>query len=486
MARNNRVRIDRIMIEAGEDDLTGHGGLMALVQWLWRKGVRELLDARPPQSAADNGYRASDMVVALWANILVYGSEATLDTLDALRKNLAVLRILGMESLPSSSAVGDWLRRMGNVELQGTKAEGQYGGHADGVRRMQDVHYEVAALALRGFGSELPGMLDFDASCIEEEKKYSEWMYTGDRGTMAYLGYVGRVCVMVELEPGNHSPNDHVVRRTISCMRLCARAGVKVKATRADAASYTKGFVKYCQKRRVTFYVRAPQGAAVKETLGAQPADAWHLKGVRQAGSGTPRVVELGRAAHAMDGVTDPFLLVARRETTVTAAPEGDLVPDTPVVERVYFAVGTNDVESTDEQIVEIYNARGNSENRHKEIKADLHLDRLPCGGERGRDANRIYAYACGMLYNLLELYKRDCMGKEAQAKRLPTLRKEQFAVAAKVTRHARVLTLKLASYATATAQWLDAAVTAIRSTVKPFAFPKVAPAYGAFMYRRL
>lgn len=485
MARDNRLRIDRIVVEAGEDDLTGHGGLMALVQWLYRKGMRELLDARLPQSLADNGYRASDMVMALWANILVYGSEATLDTLDALGKNRAVLRILGMASLPSSSAAGDWLRRMGNVELQGTKAEGRYGGHADGMRRMRDLFYEVAVLTLRGFGSKLPGMLDFDASCIEEEKKYSEFMYTGDRGTMAYLGYVGRVCVMVELEPGNHSPNDHAARRTISCMRLCARAGVKVGAARADAASYTKGLVKYCQKRGVTFYVRAPQDAAVKATFGAQPPDTWHLKGVRQSGSGTPRVVELGRAAHAMDGVDDPFLLVGRRETTVTAAPEGDLVPDTPVTKVIYWAVGTNDEKSTDEQVIEIYNARGDSENRHKEIKADLHLGRLPCGGERGRDANRICAYAYGMLYNLLELYKLDCMGTEAQSKRLPTLRKEQFAVAAKVTRHARVLTLKLASYATATAQWLDAAVTVIRSTVKPFAFPEVAPAYGAFMYRR-
>jgi len=382
--------------------------------------------------------------------------------------------------------MGDWLRRMGNVELQGRKEEGRYGGHADGVWQMQRAFYEVTTMVLDALRHALPKTLDFDASIVEENKAYSEKTYTGDRGTMAYLAYVGRVCVMVELEPGNHSPNDHAARRTISCVRLCRKAGVKIGTMRADAASYQAGVIKYCQKNNVIFLIRAPQNPAVKTTFAAQPEDTWHQTGVRQAGSATPRVVELGRAAHAMDGVDEPFLLVARRETTVLPAPEGDLAPDTPLVQRWYWAVATNDTNSTDEQIIETYNARGDSENRHKELKADLRMERLPCGGEHGRAPNRVYAYACTMLYNLMELYKLDCMGSAAQTKRLPTLRREQFAVAAKVTLHARVLAVRLASYAADTAVWLSAAVKVIRRSVKPFDFPVIAPNYGAFMYRRL
>ncbi len=486
MARDNKLRIDRIVIEASEDELTGHAGLVALMQWLGRKKVRALLDARLPQPAAGNGYRASDMVLALWVNILVHGSDASLGTLDALGENSAAVRVAGMKALPSSSAVGDWLRRMGNVELQGSKEQAVHGGYADGMQRMQNAFYEVAALVLRALGSEAPPLLDFDATVIEESKAYSRIMYTGERGTMAYLGYAGRVCVMAELEPGNHSPNDHAARRTISCIRLCRKAALAIKATRADAASYVAGLVATCQKRGIRFYIRAPRDAAVKATLAAQPEHAWRHTGVRQAGARVPRKVELGRAAHALNGVTAPFMLVARRETIVSAAPPGDLVPDAPVVERTYWAVATNDAVSTDEQVLEIYNARGDSENRHKELKADLNLDRLPCGGPHGLQPNRIYAYACAMLYNLLELYKRDCLGRAAQSMRLPTVRRTQFAVAAKVRCHSHVLNLKLASYAADAAAWLRAAVQVIRRRVKPFVFPRLAPAYGAFMYRRL
>jgi len=51
------------------------------------------------------------MVLAQWLNILVNGRDATLDDLDALGRNQAVLRILGVKKLPSSNALGDWSRR---------------------------------------------------------------------------------------------------------------------------------------------------------------------------------------------------------------------------------------------------------------------------------------------------------------------------------------------------------------------------------------
>ena len=79
MARDNRVRIDPIVIETGEDDLTGHAGLVAFDEWLRRKRVPELLDARLPQAATDNGYPSSAMVLAQWLNILVNGRDATPD-----------------------------------------------------------------------------------------------------------------------------------------------------------------------------------------------------------------------------------------------------------------------------------------------------------------------------------------------------------------------------------------------------------------------
>jgi len=80
--------------------------------------------------------------------------------------------LVGMERMPSSMVVADWLRRLAGVELRGTER----GGWEEGLKKV--------------------------------------------RGTMGYYGFMDRICVMAELEPGNHSPNDHVAERAVWLCRL--------------------------------------------------------------------------------------------------------------------------------------------------------------------------------------------------------------------------------------------------------------------------
>ena len=92
------------------------------------------------------------------------------------------MALVGMERMPSSMVVADWLRRLAGVELRGTER----GGWEEGLKKV--------------------------------------------RGTMGYYGFMDGICVMAELEPGNHSPNDHVAERTVWLCRLrrgaplCSRA----------------------------------------------------------------------------------------------------------------------------------------------------------------------------------------------------------------------------------------------------------------------
>ncbi len=62
----------------------------------------------------------------------------------------------------------------------------------------------------------------------------------------------------------------------------------------------------------------------------------------------------------------------------------------------------------------------------------------LPCRSAHGFPAKRVYGYFCAMLHNVFEWYKHDGLGKEEQTRRLPTAVPRDFAVAARVTLHAR------------------------------------------------
>lgn len=485
MARDNRLRIDKIEITASEEELTGHGGLLPVVEFLVKKGMVKLINKRLPSPGSGNGYSAAEFLITLWVNVLVFGKEATLSTIDDLGMNKATLRMLKMKKMPSSSAAGDFLRRMANREAHKEDGEWVYSGYADGMTRMQNLFCETTVLVLKKMAGDAAGMLDYDAIALSENKRYNRTMYNGEKGTMGYFAFFERVCVMAELEPGNHSPNDRIARRIMSCIKLCEKAGVRVKALRSDAAGYVAAVINYCMKNKLLFYIRASLDCAVRASVKTIKEEIWRVTGIRQAGKKAKREVSVGRCVHTMNDTKKAFSLVVHRVKKEEEVKE-ELGMMVRRVSHTHWAVATNDDERGEEEIIEIYNARGNeSENRNKEIAIDARIERFPCGGDYGLEANRIYCYVNAMLYNLMELYKYECLGRKEQPMRLPSLRRKYIAIPAKVTLHARALSVSLANYAYHTADWLNELVRVIRRRARQFPIPRTAPVLAPFIYRR-
>lgn len=484
MARNNRRVIDRILVEAGDALLVGHAGVIAFVQWLERKGVLRMVAKRLP-AAGSTGYPPEDMLLTLWVAVLLRGRQTVLETIDALRRNTGLVALLGMKEMPSSTTVADWLRRLAEVELRGKER----GGCEDGLKMAQNLFYEIAGRVLRELRGAVDRTLDFDAVCHPESKKYAEWMYTGERGTMGYFGFVGSVCVMAELEPGNHSPNDHIADRVRSCMDVCVKAGVPVRRLRSDAAGYTSALFNLCEEkeRTVTYYVRAPQDYAVRATQRAIPPHEWMPWQVRMAHE-RMRDAVLADTAHAMDKTRLGFRLVTERRQEEEADTEehGGLLVRVPRVVTRYWAIATNDHTSSCAAVVILYNGRqGNDEQNNDKVKNDVAGGALPCRGAHGFPANCAYGYFCAMIHNIFEWYKHDCLGKEEQTLRLPTVVQRDFAVAARVTLHARTVTLTLASYARDAAAALQRSIDRIRKKTRRMAIPPVAPTFAPMIFRR-
>jgi hypothetical protein len=449
-----------------------------------RKRILRLIAKRLP-AAGSTGYPPEDMVLTLWVAVLLRGSRTVLETVDTLRRNAGLVALLGMKEMPSSTALADLLRRLGGVELRGKERS----GWEDGLQKVQDLFYEMAAQVLRELRDVAGRTLDFDASCIEESKKHAEWMYTGERGTMGCFAFVGSVCVMPELEPGNHSPNDHVAERVMSCLDVCAKAGVPMRRLRSDAAGYTSGLFNACEdpRRRVTFFVRARQDDAVRASERAIPAGDWSPAPVRMA-HGKERTAMLADTAHAMDKARNGFqLAVERRQEEEADTQEQDgLLVRVPRVVTTYLAIATNDHTMSTAEVVAFYNQRqGADEQGNDRLKNDVLLGALPCRGAHGLAANRVYAYLCALLHNVAEWYKLDCLGKEQMPLRLPTIVQRDFAVAARVTLHARTVTLTLASYARNAAAALQRNIDRIRRTVKRMPIPPVAPVFSPMIFRR-
>lgn len=457
MARNNSVRIDRLVVKACEKDLVDSGGLAIVMKFLEMLGVFKLCDQRLPSSSSNSGYEPSVYVKTLFALCLLYpDAKAPLERIDDFRDSRAVRRMLGLKKIPTAKSVGDWLRRMANREVEARLGDDRWllRGYPDGLTRMQDLHYEIATMVLKEMRPVLSGMLDFDACAIAGEKTCDVKMYTGEKGTMSYLSFVEGICLMAELEPGNHSPSDNICRRVASCVDICKAAGIRVLQFRSDAAAFESAVMNLCVKQGITFYIRADNDEAVRRVYAK--IDDWRLWEVRSSKSSELR--ELGIGLHCMDHTDEAFILVAKRELVPNVAEKDSAQLPLSKLESTdyrYFSIATNELVTSDPaedigwatpaMVVETYNKRADSaENRIKDLVSDAQGGRLPTSDLA---ANRVYFYIMACLHNLLALFKHRCFDPECRKMRLPTLVRKFLKVAAKVTFHARALTLCLPAY---------------------------------------
>ncbi len=505
---SNTFEINKVTVQATENNLINCAGIAAFINYCKKINLFKLIDTRLHSPERSDGFMPSDFFKVFIALNFIYGNDSTLSKINLLRENLGVIKVLDMRRIPSESAIGDFLHRYANVESIKTKDESTNknvrGGFDDGFKLMGDLFCEVAVMAMQKTNVQNGATLDFDAFIIEENKQYSKYTYKKVKGTTGYGGFIGGVCVMVELEPGNHSPSDNVFKRTKSCVELAAAGNIKIGKLREDAAGYVGDTINYCNENEIKFYIRASKDPGVKASVktiktreegeargytGEFLKSCWKDTEIKVAGNDENKTSEvtLGVAVHAMD-TTDAFNLVTKRSEiieTKSEEPSTPLFPELPIIRHSYQSIATNDFESSPERVTEFYNKRGNdSENYNKELLLDFRVCSLPCRGEFGLEANRIFAYISGMLYNVTKMFKYECFEKEVQKQRLPTFCNSFIRIPAKVTQHGREVKLSLSTYMKDACKKIMLVIEKIKKEIKRYRIPAVSPEYMRLIFR--
>jgi len=491
MSRNNNVRVDGIDVGATQKNLIGAGGLALLVKYLSRTGFFRRVNSVLPSPGSNAGYAPEVYIKSLFALRLLYpDGPAPLSRIDEMGKSRAVRKALGVKRLPCSEAVGDWLRRMGGCERVGTLEDKTpvLGGYENGLERMLELFYWSAGTILRRMGASMDGVLDFDASCIYGEKRCDEWMYTDATGSMSYLGFMGPVCLMAELERGNHSPSDNIGLRIESCIELASRHGKDVSVVRTDSAGYTSSVINACENACRKFYVRADMDSAVRRACAAIKEEEWLDYEVETSKGVAARV--LAATVHCMEGTEKAFSLVVKRE--ILRAKDGAHPALTGLDTQAYkyWCIATNEVvkvEGSDEgltpaQIEEAFNDHCVVENRVKQMKTDAGAGRLPTSE---MSANRVYVYIMAMLSNLFELFKVECLPAVYGNKRLPTLVRELFLIPSKIVVRGHRMLIDLPVYLKHLVPIYEQALRAIRENVRALAMPESGLSFSRMIFRR-
>ncbi|MBF0467190.1 MAG: transposase, partial [Nitrospirae bacterium] len=241
-----------------EEKITAHAGLVVFGEFVHATGILKEVDNALKGPGSGAGYRPSEYVEPIM--LMLNGGGRTLEDLRVIRNDVGLCELLGIEDIPSSDAVGDWLRRKGK---------------GDGLSGLEAVRGLVVRRALN-LETITEYTLDIDASQIVAEKADAKMTYKGRFGYMPIVGHLAENGIVVgeEFREGNESPG----ARNLEFIRYCASQlpeGRRIAHIRSDSAAYQADIINWCEEMSVQFAMGADMDVSVKAAILAIPATQW-------------------------------------------------------------------------------------------------------------------------------------------------------------------------------------------------------------------
>jgi len=402
-------------LEMTEEKLTAHAGLAIFGELVHATAILREVDKMLKGPGSAMGYKPSQYVEPLM--LMLQGGGRSLEDLRVIRNDEALCELMGIQEIPSSDAVGDWLRRQG-------KGEGLTGLAA--VRRLI-VRRTLNLSTITDY------TLDIDATQIIAEKEGAKITYKGEKGYMPIVGHLAENGLIIEEEfrTGNEAPAARNLEFIMHC-RQQMPAGKRITRLRSDSAAYQADIINWCDQddnTPVLFAIGADLDAAVKEAIAAIPQKSWSSY---QDG-------HIAETLHSMQRTKKAFrLIVIRRPAQM------DLLSGQETASERYTVIASNRCETAQETVA-WYNLRGDSsENRIKELKIGFGMERMPCGDF---GANAMFFRLGSIAYNLFVLFKASALSSQWRHVQVQTVRWRLYHVAGKVVRHGRQLILKVSAW---------------------------------------
>jgi hypothetical protein len=365
-----------------------------------------------PMARSGRGFEAIRYIKPL--SMSLYGGAESIEEVREIREDDCLREAMELEGIPSSSAIGDWLKR-----------EAARGG-VEGIERVND---EIIRRVLSKDDQESYTLI-IDPTIIEAEKLEAKMTYLGVRGYRPVVATLKElpVAISFEFKQGNDNGGRlETVKKAVGKMPKG-----KIKEVILDAEYYSSEVIEYLGGEGLGWSIAGDQDRSIKGLIKAIPADEWSAF-VTKDGIETDR--EIAETVHCMNKGESAFRLLILRWR--------DRQQDLFENSYHYHCIATNVVEQSAQERVWVYNDRANIENHIKEIKCGFGMQKLPSGDFGG---NALY-FGIGILtYNLFIAQKLLTMPKQWRTKTIKSIRWLLVEVGGKLVHHGRRISLKIAA----------------------------------------
>lgn len=399
-------------LETTDELLTANAGLVLFGEFVCGLGFNRWLAQEMPKPGSGRGYAASAYVNPLV--LMLTGGGRSLEDLRTLKGDAALVTLLKHDPLPSTDAVGDWLRRT---------------GAGAGLTGLDHINQRIVATRIRQTGT-TAHTLDIDATQIVAGKEAAHFTYKGEVGYMPMVGHLAEAGVVIhdDFREGNIAPATQNREFIRACETRLPR-GHRIAHLRIDSAGYQADIFNHCEDHGQSFAIGGRLDAPTRAAIAAIPESAW--KSYADC-----RVAE---TTHSMNGTRKAFRLIVVKRAQQAELLETGVEDDAPR----YHVIASNRRESTEATLI-WYRQRGDvSENGIKELKLGFGMERMPCGQFA---ANAAFFRIGVIAHNLFVLFRHCALDADWQRHRVATVRWRLFHVPGKVVRHAGAWVLKIAA----------------------------------------
>lgn len=232
--------------------------------------------------------------------------------------------------------------------------------------------------------------LDFDNVVLENDKQDAKKSYKKTKAYHPNFAFIGKLPVHIENHNGN-TPAKYKQKETLErCFNNLKNNNITIEHFRADSATYQKEVVELVAENCENFYIRNSNSAKFITQCGT--VRNWKKVEINN------EIKEVATIIYTpFDGKFSYRIVVTR---SIKKDNQIDLLSGTAFN---YYGIMTNNMLFTDQQIIEFYNKRGDSENANKLLISDYNLCHLPF---MDLDTNTVFMYFMAMSLIIFEWTK--------------------------------------------------------------------------------
>ena len=394
-----------------DEQLTSHAGVALVHELATRLGVEQIVDEELQVKQRERGYTEGQAIGALVHNLLLGGE--CLSDLEVLRGDPGTQELLAQDALLAPRTAREFLQKFDLGD----------------IRDLQRVNLRLQQ-RVRPQQPSATCTIDLDSSIYEQassRKQGSDKAYNGEIGyhpLLAFWAEEGEL-LFSHLRRGSAHTCRNVLwflRETFK--RVPAQAAL---ALRADSGFYSKEVVQWCEAHRVRFSITADQTAPLLARIEAVPDRGWtHLPDYP--------LCEVTELRYHPARWRKAYRYVVKRQLTESKERE---------LSWHYHVFVTNDAATPAPALEGWHLQHADMENRIKEHKSGLGLEKLP---SRGFHANWAYLLIGQIAFNLLAWFKKLVLPSSYHHATLKTLRHHLLNLAGKLVHSARQCFLVLSN----------------------------------------